>query len=290
VPVLVELFTSEGCSSCPPADQLLIDLLHTQPVAGVRIVALSEHVDYWNQLGWKDPFSSAQFSDRQNDYGRALGDEVYTPQIVIDGRHSAVGSSRADVLAAIRNAGAKTKAQLTLTWTSDLQAAVTVAPNAVAAGADVYVAITEDGLTSSVRRGENEGKQLTHDAVTRRLTRIGATSRQGSFSQTVPIAPMLDPSSSFSPRARSSASTALKFAEKDAGGPFFSFPTLRTPGVLFSSNPRESSRRRDQLLEPVQLCRVAIRHGKPVGPPRQRVPALRVAWRIAQDQAKLGDR
>jgi len=194
VPVLVELFTSEGCSSCPPADQLLIDLLHTQPVAGVRIVALSEHVDYWNQLGWKDPFSSVQFSERQNGYGRALGDEVYTPQIVIDGRHSAVGSSRADVLAAIRNAGAKTKAQLTLTWTSDLQAAVTVAPNAVAAGADVYVAITEDGLTSSVRRGENEGKQLTHDAVTRRLTRIGATSRQGSFSQTVPIAPMLDPS------------------------------------------------------------------------------------------------
>ena len=194
MPVLAELFTSEGCSSCPPADQLLSDLLRTQPVAGVRIVALSEHVDYWNQLGWKDPFSSAQFSDRQNDYGRALGDEVYTPQVVVDGRLAAVGSSRADVLAAIRNASLKTKAQLTLAWTSDLQAAVTVAPNSAAAGADVYVAITEDGLTSSVRRGENEGKQLTHDAVTRRLTRIGATSRQGSFSQTVPIAPMLDPS------------------------------------------------------------------------------------------------
>jgi hypothetical protein len=190
--VLLELFTSEGCSSCPPADQLLIDLVRTQPVAGVHIVALSEHVDYWNRLGWTDPFSSAQFTDRQTAYGRALGDEAYTPQAVIDGRAAVVGSSRAEVLAAIRAAAAHAKASIDLSWTPDLRIALVASP--AAANADVYLAITEDGLSSNVRRGENEGHQLAHDAVTRRLTRIGATSRQGSFSQTVPIAPMLDPS------------------------------------------------------------------------------------------------
>jgi len=192
VPVLLELFTSEGCSSCPPADQLLRELVRTKVAGGAQIHALSEHVDYWNQLGWTDPFSSKQFSDRQTAYGRALGDEVYTPQMVVDGRLTAVGSSREEVLAAIRKAAVKPKVvQVNLSWRTDLE--ITVAPNPAAAGAEVYLAITEDGLTSNVRRGENEGHQLSYDAVTRRLTRIGATSRQGSFSQTVPIAPMLDP-------------------------------------------------------------------------------------------------
>jgi hypothetical protein len=192
VTVLLELFTSEGCSSCPPADQLLIDLVRTQPVAGVHIVALSEHVDYWNSLGWTDPFSSKRFTDRQTSYGQLLGDDVYTPQAVIDGRKTVVGSNREDLLAAIRTAAGRAKSTVELSWTPDLQ--ITIPPNPAIAGADVFLAIAEDRLTSDVRRGENQGRKLTHDAVTRRMTRIGQVDRQGSFSQAVPIAPMLDSS------------------------------------------------------------------------------------------------
>jgi len=187
--VLVELFTSEGCSSCPPADSLLTDLLSTQPVTGVRIVPLSEHVDYWNQLGWTDPFSSALFSRRQEEYARETTDGVYTPQIVVDGATGIVGSDRARTLTAIREAAARPKGTIDLAWagTGDTSIEIRTVASPMLAKSTVFLAITEDGLRSDVRRGENGGRKLAHSAVTRRLTAVGTADASGAFARVLPL-------------------------------------------------------------------------------------------------------
>jgi hypothetical protein len=145
------------------------------------VIALSEHVDYWNRLGWRDPFSSAQYSQRQADYAKARGlEDFYTPQMIVDGRTAFVGSDRTAALEAIANAARVSKATviLALKPQSANSIALTVQIEhlpAVSRGdtADVMLAITESGLTSKVARGENSGRELAHSSVTRKLIKIG---------------------------------------------------------------------------------------------------------------------
>ncbi len=176
-PIIVELFTSEGCSSCPPADALLSQYVKNSPVPGVEVIALGEHVDYWNHGGWADPFSSQQFSRRQSDYSDAFHlDSVYTPQMIVDGKAQLVGSDGDAAASAIRRAARLPKAQVSVAETSPGQLAVHIGHlPASAAGdpAEVYLAVTEDNLSSSVGGGENAGRHLAHSAVVRELVPLG---------------------------------------------------------------------------------------------------------------------
>lgn len=180
-PVLVELFTSEGCSSCPPADLFLSHLQKDQPVAGVEIITLSEHVDYWNQLGWTDPFSSHGFTERQARYAESLrGEGPYTPQMVVDGSKGFVGSDSHKVLLAIVEAAKAPKASIELhCGGSPLRLGIQA--TMVQEDSDVLLALTENGLASNVARGENRGRTMAHDGVTRRLTMIGFAKKQAPF-------------------------------------------------------------------------------------------------------------
>lgn len=185
VPVVVELFTSEGCSDCPPADAALTRLA-AQPIAGAEILALGEHVDYWDRQGWKDPFSAAAFSARQAEYARALRVESpYTPQMIVDGRDEFVGSDYAAAAGAVAKAVRDSARRMEVTLAVDqargqtipLQVrASTIDGTKLRGAADVFVAVTEDGLSSHVAAGENRGRDLHHTAVVRSLTRIGGIS------------------------------------------------------------------------------------------------------------------
>lgn len=179
-PVLVELFTSEGCSSCPPADALLIQL-DRQPIANAEVIVLSEHVDYWNRLGWTDPFSSAEFSRRQSRYSEAWGkDGVYTPQMVVDGHAEFNGSDGRKAQAVIAKAAQEKKAVVKLALNGDrLRVEVTDLPQS--GDAEVLLAIAEANLKSDVRRGENSGRSITHTGVTRRLEVIGTAKPGAAF-------------------------------------------------------------------------------------------------------------
>ena len=173
-PVLVELFTSEGCSSCPTADKLLAELESTQPVDSAQIIVLSEHVDYWNHIGWRDPFSSAQFSARQGSYATQFNlESVYTPQAVIGGREQFVGSDRKQIIESIKRAASAPSGGVQVV-SAVLRGGEVVAEVESKAGAgQLWVALATDRTSVAVQKGENSGKTLSHVSVVRQLVSAG---------------------------------------------------------------------------------------------------------------------
>jgi hypothetical protein len=177
-PVLVELFTSEGCSSCPPADSLLAKLDREQFVAGAQAIVLGEHVTYWNGLGWKDPYSMPEFTERQERYaGQFRLNSPYTPQIVVNGRREIVGSDASALHRAVEDARNEEETHPPVEIRvrdlhfegNALRGAVSTGP---AANARLYAAIAWDAAPAKVGSGENAGRFLAHVAVVRSLVEI----------------------------------------------------------------------------------------------------------------------
>jgi hypothetical protein len=168
-PVVVELYTSQGCSSCPPADALLGELARRKDV-----VALSFHVDYWDYIGWKDPFASAAATERQRDYGRALGLKmVYTPQIIVDGTADAVGSDQNAVEKLIAAAAKRPRVDIKFSLDEMGRLFVELPEHPLAGMATVWLAVFDSEHKTAVARGENSGATLSDYNVVRELRRVG---------------------------------------------------------------------------------------------------------------------
>jgi hypothetical protein len=183
--VLVELFTSEGCSSCPPADALLRQVNGTRTSGGQWIVGISEHVTYWNSLGWSDPFSSSLYTERQKDYSQRFHLEgVYTPQMVINGAEQIVGNDRAGLARAVETEEAqRPQMSLHILSMSVAQNTLTVNFSTVgdlpAQGVDLIAVLADDSDRSNVQRGENSGRALAHVAVARSISRVARVQAAG---------------------------------------------------------------------------------------------------------------
>ena len=193
-PVLVELFTSEGCSSCPPADVFLKKIDGFEPAPGVRLIVLSEHVTYWDHDGWKDPNSSQALTDRQAAYETALGEkESFTPQLIVDGTAQLrLLSDPQSMDGVLQKAAADPKVPVRIsdaTFDPSDPARLRLHLDADAApdNADVYVAVALDHVESQVLKGENGGKHLEHVAVVEQLTKVGKLAKGKSFSQDVQL-------------------------------------------------------------------------------------------------------
>ena len=191
--VLVELFTSEGCSSCPPADALLRQVHGMKTPAGQLIVGISEHVTYWNSLGWADPFSSPAYTERQNAYGASFGlDSVYTPQMVVNGREQFVGSDKGLLEKALRKEQDQPEpVALRILDTAISGSSLTVRFSATgdkaSAGADIMAVLADDADQSSVLRGENSGRNLPHVSVARSISRVAKLQAAGEQTVQLPI-------------------------------------------------------------------------------------------------------
>jgi hypothetical protein len=194
-PVLIELFTSEGCSSCPPADALLEKLDRSQPVNGAELIVLSEHVDYWNDIGWKDPYSSHEYSERQSAYAARFGRSgIYTPQMVVDGHSELVGSDERGAIKAVENESRFVKVPLSLSGlhfenNNKVSMHVEAGPlEAIGArSANLYLAIADESDVSQVSRGENAGRTLKHVAVLRSLVPVGTVDKADKVSKDITV-------------------------------------------------------------------------------------------------------
>lgn len=194
-PLLVELFTSEGCSSCPPADRFL-EKLDQQPIAGAEMVVLSEHVDYWNHIGWKDPFSARSYSERQSAYANRFAlDSVYTPQMVVDGATEFVGTDSGLAAKSFEKALRNPKIPLRLssisvdrshTLHAHLETGI-LEPSFGLSKAEVYLALALNRAESQVSAGENSGHKLVHVSVVRSLTKLGAVQQGHNFAEDAQI-------------------------------------------------------------------------------------------------------
>ncbi len=185
--VVVELFTSEGCSSCPPADALLSQLSKQRDTTSIELILLGEHVEYWNGLGWNDRFSAPSFTQRQYNYARRFHlASAYTPQMVVDGHLQAVGGNAPALkrmIAEAANAPKTATVALNFVAPGRLQVLVTDSNNSKQR---VLLAVTEDNLTTKVNGGENGGRVLVHNAVVRELRSLGTVSN-GRFDKTVSV-------------------------------------------------------------------------------------------------------
>jgi hypothetical protein len=195
-PVLVELYTSEGCSSCPPAERALKFLAEQQPVHGVEIIPLAFHVDYWDHLGWKDRFSSAAFTKRQELYVQRFGiDSSYTPEMVVDGQSEFIGSDTGRAAKEIGKSLSKQKGTVTVAINGrSVSVSITDLPKH--SNATVFLAIVESDLTSSIGGGENAGSTLQEPAVVRELLPvglIGPDQLSGTFSSNFELQPAYKP-------------------------------------------------------------------------------------------------
>ena len=195
--VVVELFTSEGCSSCPPADALLKQLSERQSVQGAQIIALEEHVDYWNHLGWQDPYSSIEFTQRQSDYAQVFGtDGVYTPQMVVDGQREFVGSRSLAAKEAIEKAANQPKVEMILVAGANSSPEKSIFEVQVKSldgilphgEMELWSAVTEKGLQTDVKAGENSGETLTHAPVARRLRKIDTLRDPAGYNRQIQVA------------------------------------------------------------------------------------------------------
>ena len=231
-PVVVELFTSEGCSSCPPADALLGKLDKLQPVNGVQIIVLGEHVDYWEDGGWHDRFSSHQFTERQNDYDTHFHSPngIYTPQMVVDGSKQFLGSDPSAAIKAITAAAQTPQAKLTLTNISidghRISAAVSASPSAFKG--DLYAALVDAADSTDVKGGENKSRHLEHAGVVRVMQRIGSLKDLEKGPRTFSLtAPSGDPTENM---------RLVVFAQHDGGAIVgaVSMPVAATPAPVAS--------------------------------------------------------